>query len=117
MTATRCGCGIPETGEQRGTLTGHENYVESVEFSPDGRTLASVDGDGALWLWDTETGEKKGTLTKLVGTFEFSPDGTTLVSGDALTGRVMLWDTETGEHKRSLAGHTDYVYYVLLSPG
>jgi WD40 repeat protein len=29
------------------------NNVESVAFSPDGRTLAATDNNGDIWLWDT----------------------------------------------------------------
>ena len=95
-------------------LAGHTREIADGPFSPDGTTLVSEDQDGTVLLWDTETGEQKGRLTEQVRGIEFSPDGTTLASWSGHN--AQLWDAETGEHKRSLAGHTDYVYDVSLSP-
>jgi len=36
------------------TLTGHGNYVLSVAFSPDGKTLASGSEDNTIKLWGVE---------------------------------------------------------------
>ena len=33
-------------------MTGHTKPVESLSFSPDGKTLASVSQDGTVLLWD-----------------------------------------------------------------
>jgi WD40 repeat protein len=33
------------------TITGHGNWVNSVAFSPDGKTLASGSSDNTIKLW------------------------------------------------------------------
>ncbi|MFC4561350.1 WD40 repeat domain-containing protein [Nocardiopsis mangrovi] len=41
-----------ETPEPAATLTGHEDAVNSVAFSPDGTTLATGHSDGTVRLWE-----------------------------------------------------------------
>jgi WD40 repeat protein/serine/threonine protein kinase len=38
-------------------LQGHEDFVRGLDFSPDGRTLASADYRGSVRLWDTAEGK------------------------------------------------------------
>ena len=67
-----------------------EGYVQSVAFSPDGKTLAAgyggVGGGGGVVLWDTARRERlqEKPLAVTEGSVQsvaFSPDGKTLAAG------------------------------------
>ena len=45
------------TGQEKLTLTGHQDAVLSVRFSPNGQTIASGSDDKTIRLWDVATGQ------------------------------------------------------------
>ena len=84
--------------------------VNSVTFSPDGCTLATIGGrDQKIHLWDVTTGMLLQTLTTggSVSFIVFSPDGRTLASNGFQeiptrsivdgSSTIHLWDVVTGE--------------------
>ena len=107
------------TGKELHILTGHTSMVNSVAFSPDGKTLASSNWhDSTIRLWDVNTGQQFRTLTgheSGVNSVSFSPDGQTLVSGSE-DGTIRLWDIDTGQHLHTFTGHEDSISSVAFSP-
>ena len=108
------------TGERKKTLANQgviteplerQEMIESVSFSSDGGTLATVRFNNTIRLWDTTTGALIQTLTnqeidvkqtdyqKKIEKVLFSSDRRMLVSitGD---GNIHLWDVVTGTYKR-----------------
>ena len=77
-----------------------------MAFSPDGKTLATDDGEGSVRLWDIATARQIGPSSQGrrpprrgaidgITSVAFSPDGKTLAAGD-FDGPVRLWDVATG---------------------
>ena len=100
------------------TLTGHAEVVNSIAFSPDGKTLASGSGDTTVRVWNATTGTLIYTLrghTGYVNSVAFSPDGKTLASGSS-DGTVGLWDVTTGTLIHTLKGDIRSVDGVAFSP-
>ena len=84
-------------------FTGHTEPVNSVAYSPDGKTLVSGSEDYTVRLWDVRTGQLLHTLEEHAGdvtSVAFSPNGKTLVSGSRDT-TTRLWDTDTGQLLRT----------------
>ncbi|MEM9272437.1 MAG: hypothetical protein AAGA80_05665 [Cyanobacteria bacterium P01_F01_bin.143] len=73
-------------------LENHKGNVNDISFSPDGKYLASVGGDGTLRLWNLEGKEIKvwwGDNARLLQ-MSFSPDGQLIALADE-TGTIKLW--------------------------
>ncbi|KAH8800337.1 hypothetical protein F5884DRAFT_891236 [Xylogone sp. PMI_703] len=99
-------------------LEGHNDSVEAVTFSPDGKVIASSSRDNIIRIWETTTGALKQTLecrSNWVYALDFSPDGKTL-SSTSSDKTIQLWDTMTWTWKQTLEGHTEIINSVSFSP-
>ena len=112
------------TGQQQNSILPVD--ASQVAFSPDGRRLASADGDGTVRLWNPVTGQPVGPAIRAgtgpngyVNGVAFSPDGKLLASADA-DGTVRLWNPATGQPAGALLragpGAFGGVHEVAFSP-
>ena len=115
-----------QTYKELALLTGNLEKVPPepfirVAFSPDGKTLASVNlPNYEIWLWDVQTGKSTLSLRDRRGRLgitciEFSPDGKTLASG-GFGDTVQLWDTQTGDIKAAFRSQTNGASALAFSP-
>lgn len=107
------------SGELFAELSGHVSSLDSVQFSPDGKLLASGGSypDNTIHLWNVETGEVLHSLRghySGVRSVAFSPDGNTLASS-GWDGLLHLWDAETGKLKLTNNEHTSVVHSVAFN--
>ena len=104
------------TGSQTAILSGHTNWVRSLTFSSDGRSLVSGSDDMTIKLWDTQTGGVVKTFcghTHRVNSVSISADCTMIASGsDDCT--IRLWDTQTGECNHIMKQQAKVEYIILF---
>jgi len=103
--------------------TGHQQLINHIAFSPDGRFLASGSFDKKLKIWCGKTGRFLATLTGHVGAVyqvAWSADSCHLVSSSK-DSTVKLWNVSNNKdvNKKAvstLPGHADEVYTLDWSP-
>lgn len=96
-----------------------ELAIQSLAFSPDGRLIASGEGEsgrafvyprypvgGRILVWETATGQTVVEMrhSDAIVDLEFSPDGKRLIAS-SYDGVTRIWDTETGQKLN------EFIYY------
>ena len=109
----------PQEGKTSTRLTGHQQMINHVLFSPDARFLASASFDKKVKLWCGKTGRFLATLNGHVASVyqvAWSADSAFLVSASK-DSTIKLWSTkDTKKAIHTLPGHEDEVYSVDWSP-
>ena len=104
--------------QEASLITGDTSGVLCLAFSPDGRILATGNGDSTITLHDRITGTQKtlvGLTTDYIRSIAFSPDGKT-IAGGGHRGPILLWDAITGAEKYTLPNDSDWVIKLLFTP-
>ena len=93
--------------------------VQSLQFSPDGKSLAvGVTSDRTASVWSIPGGRKKWMQRAHADanhiTTVFSPDGKLLAT--CADRNIALWDAKTGKRQALLKGHGNDVRTIAFSP-
>jgi WD40 repeat protein len=83
---------------EKAELKGHTDWINDIDFSPDGKSLVSCSGttfgtDWSVRIWNPESGQAIQTLeghTNNVNTVDISPNGKLIVSASR-DGSLKLW--------------------------
>jgi WD40 repeat protein len=122
-------CGVESSAVQRFDLAdgkkvtfpgGHDSWVFSLAFSPDGETVFTGGGDGRVTVWETAAGaphpdRKIEAHQGWIRALGLSPDGSLLATGgnDRM---VRIWEAAGGKLTHELKGHTGHVYSLQFHP-
>lgn len=108
------------TGELLRVFSGHKNSLNSVDVSPDTKTIVTSSEDKTVKLWSVATGQLLHTLTGHTGpsdnvkTVAFSPDGKSVLSDGWET--TKWWDVSTGKLLRSFGDNGNHLTSVSFAP-
>lgn len=101
---------------KKNILTGHQDVVNSVSYSPDGQLIATASSDTTVKIWRSN-GELLHTLQgdrASVLDVAFSPQGD-LIASAGEDNVVKLWSVE-GKLENTLSGHRGSIHQVAFSP-
>ncbi|EGD75564.1 WD-40 repeat protein [Salpingoeca rosetta] len=101
-----------------GTLTGHNNYINTVAITPRGDILASASGDKTIRLWSVPDHRCLTILTghtDWVNSLAITQQGRYLVSG-AWNGIIKIYILETHDCLATFQAHARNVSALKLAP-
>jgi WD40 repeat protein len=111
------GNSLQELHADLSSFNSHGGYVYCVQFSPDGRMLASGGADRRIRLWNPDTGKIIYTFDghqESVTAIEFMPNGKILISAGA-DRTIRFWDVEQKQLLKTIAAHEHKIHAVAIS--
>ncbi|KAF7971790.1 hypothetical protein HWV62_19921 [Athelia sp. TMB] len=109
------------SGEAIGSpLLVHDEMIESVAFSPDGKNIVSGSRDQTVQMWNAETMEPAGAPIKVhsgfVKSVAYSPDGTRIASA-SYDNTIRIWDVAKMEASADSDGSVKFRHNCKLENG
>ena len=94
-------------------------YISAVSFSPNGKWLATGDGDGLVKVWDVQNGicisqmerDESEQPYHCVSRFAFSPDSQCLAVSSIRDYILYVWHPETGKQIAKFHGETNFRWF------
>jgi WD40 repeat protein len=101
-------------------IPAHKDIIYALDFSPDGKTLATAGYDRLIKLWDIPLAKSEPRLTftdhsDTVTCLAFHPKGELLASAGA-DRAIKVWDVATGKRLYTLSDSTDWVNTLAWHP-
>jgi len=110
-------------------LVGHEAQVNTAEFSPDGKLIATSSDDGTARIWDASSGQELHKLTvssQKVKSAAFSHDSKFILTRtegvdefgaeQPFYSIAVVWDCATGQQCYIVGGKNQWVKFAVFSP-
>jgi RNA polymerase sigma factor (sigma-70 family) len=102
------------TGRELHRIPAHLQWIKDLDFTPDGRTLASCGAENVIRLWNVASGRERlgrGEHRSAIRSMAIAPDGRRVMTG-GYDGTIREWDPATGRQLR-LIGRCDHVVQDL----
>jgi WD40 repeat protein len=106
-----------EVAHLKKTYNEHNESIWKVQFSPEGKYIASCSIDSTVIIREKETGQETLVLKHPSGVtnLDYSQDGKHIVT-TAYDEKVRLWQLADGKLIREFSGHKGTVWAVSISP-
>ena len=106
------------TGKVKFTISGHEQAITGITFSPNGRFIVTTSGDSTGRVWGNGDGRLISVLRGHTGSVSravFSLDGRFIVTASR-DNTARVWDAQTFQSLATLRGHSLPVNGAAFSP-
>ncbi|HEV3311244.1 MAG TPA: hypothetical protein VG815_12075, partial [Chloroflexota bacterium] len=109
---------LPKYARARmGTVRFNEGvFVRQALYTPDGKSLVTVNGNDAVHVWDVATGRIVRTIGNPESQFReiaISADGEAMATIEEVPARLRLWDLASGRERRRWHGTREANYHRL----